>query len=402
MPDHATYLDNASTSWPKPPGVARAMLDLLEQGSATPGRGAYTMAVRNGRTILALRHRLARLIGAPGPDHIILTSGATEALNIAIFGLFGEPPDAAPPRVITTVLEHNSVRRPLAALRDRGHIELIVIPADAEGLIDETALLDAVDERTALVACLSAGNVAGTVQPIDRICRGVRERNPAALTLVDASQSVGLIALNVDEDRIDLLACSGHKTLLGPTGTGVLYASPRALGQTDDPAVRTLRPTRLGGAGDDSRSEDMPEHAPGRFEPGTPNTIGLAGLLAALDARDDAPLTEAVEREHRLIARLMDRLARMPAVRVLGPTDVQRRVGIVSFTAAGWDSAELAAALDASFGICVRAGLHCAPGAHEALGTLSTGGAVRVSPGPYSTDADIDLLLDALGELLGG
>jgi cysteine desulfurase / selenocysteine lyase len=406
------YLDNASTSWPKPPGVAAAMLEHLEAGSATPARGAYAMAVKSSRAIAALRLRLARLIGAPDPDYIVLTTGATESLNMAIFGLFEAPSSTvmpkvqtdAPPRVVTTQLEHNAVTRPLAALKRKGWIDLVVVPADADGFIDAAALLAAINENTALVALTHASNVLGTIQPVARLGELVKDRAPGALTLVDASQSIGLVPIDVHSDAIDLLAFSGHKTLLGPPGTGVLYVSDRAMGQADALPLCTLRPTRMGGTGDDSSSDTMPETRPGRFEPGTPNTVGFVGLLAAIDAQDkardetDAPGALAHERCH--CARLIEHLHKLSGTHILGTTDVNRRVGVVAFTLDAMDPAACAAVLDASFGICVRAGLHCAPGAHAWAGTLERGGAIRVSPGPFTTDADIDALLAALDQFV--
>lgn len=357
------------------------------------------MAAKNGQVLSILRHRLAQMIGAPCPDNMVLTSGATESLNIATLGLFNQSSVGEKLKVVTTQLEHNAVSRPLAALRDKKLIELVVIASNEDGFVDESSLQAALDDRTALVACTHASNVIGTIQPISRICRMARDLAPNALTLVDASQTIGLLPLDVATDEIDLLAFSGHKTLLGPAGTGVLYISDRAAGDADGRPHRSLSPICHGGTGDDSRSEQMPKALPSRFEPGTPNTVGLVGLLAALESRDSHSESNSLDLERSHCARLIDHLKSVRQARVLGSTEMDDRVGVVSFAIEGWDAADLAAALDSAFGICVRSGLHCAPGTHEAMGTLDSGGTVRISPGPFTTETEIDLLLEAIDQL---
>ncbi len=385
------YLDNASTSWPKAPGVAEAMAGFLAGGAASPGRGAYRMAMATSAMIDRLRRRLAALIGASDPDRVILGPSATHGLNAAILGLFPPGASAGAARVVTTVLEHNSVRRPLAHLERLGVIDIVRIGSDASGYVDADEVLGAIDERTALVAVLSASNVAGTIQPIERIAEGLRRSGSPALLLVDMSQSAGLIEEQVEKVGIDLAAFPAHKALLGPTGVGVLYVGPRA---------DRLAPTRFGGTGVESESDRMPARLPTRLEPGTPNTVGYAGLLRALEWAAEAR-TPALEHERSLARRAIEALGAERAVHILGPgpDDPRPRLGLFCFTIDGLDPAEAALALDGSFGIAVRTGLHCAPGAHQALGTLDRGGAIRVSPGPFSTPEDIDALVAGVRSL---
>lgn len=394
VPRPTIYLDNASTSWPKPPCVPEAVAACLREGGATPGRGGYSMAAESGRMVERLRRRLAALVGAPDPDRIVLTGSATEALNIAILGLFPGTPTAPRPRVVTTDLEHNSVVRPLQHLAARQLIDLAVVPADSRGCITPEKVLAAADERTALVAMTAASNVTGTILPVGEVGRALRKRHPAALFLVDASQSIGLVPLHVERDAIDLLAFAGHKALLGPSGTGALFVSSRAW--PGDGSTRVIVPTRLGGTGVDSASPGMPERMPLLLEPGTPNTPGFAGLLAALEDPARADAESMLAHERRLMVRLAKALADEPRIRLLGPEDREEAVGVLALVVVGQSPDDIAGALDASFGIAVRAGLHCAPGTHRALGTIDGGGAVRVSPGPFSTSEDVDKLADAL------
>jgi cysteine desulfurase/selenocysteine lyase len=397
MTRRVVYLDNASTSWPKPACVASAMEAFLREGAATPGRGAYAMAAEAGRAVSRLRRRLAALIGSPDPERMILGTSATDGLNTAILGLFEDAAAGPPARVVTTPLEHNSVSRPLHYLRARGVVEVVAVDAGPDGFVRAADVLDAADERTVLVAVTAASNVLGTIQPVGGIGRALRARAPRALFLVDACQSIGLVPVDVQRDAIDLLAFSGHKALLGPSGTGALYVSPRAW--PGDGTARPLSPTRFGGTGVDSASPDMPRVLPARFEAGTPNTVGLVGLLAALEDPSRPPAEAALAHERAMIDRLLDAIRDVPRVRPVGPRDRSGCVGVLSLVIDGMAAEEAAAALDASFGIAVRAGLHCAPGAHRAAGTLELGGTLRVSPGPFTTAAEIDLLVEALRAL---
>lgn len=382
------------------------MSRFLAEGAATPGRGAYRMASRNAEIIQRLRLRLASMVGAGSADRMVLTPGATDAINTAILGLFaGGSVGGMRPRAVTTVLEHNAVRRPLAYLRSRGLVEVAEVGCDRFGRVSADGIFAAVDERTVLVAMATASNVLGTISPALEVARRVRGDRPHALVLLDASQTAGLLGVDVERDGVDMLAFQGHKALMGPTGIGGLYLSERALGMQAGP-LRRVEPTRFGGTGVDAGDEFMTASMPKRFEPGTPNALAAAGLLAALEA-DGRPTPEAALAHKRaLVERIADGLRSMAGVRIFGGLEspgvgVGQGVGLLSFTALGWSPADLAGVLDGSFGIAVRAGVHCAPGLHRAMGTFDGGGAVRVSPGVYSTIDDAEAFLGAMNQVLG-
>jgi selenocysteine lyase/cysteine desulfurase len=290
--------------------------------------------------------------------------------------------------VVTTDLEHNSVSRPLRALELAGKITLTRIKADGSGTIDPEAIRKAVTARTRLIAVTHASNVLGTVQPIAEVGRIARERG--AIFLVDAAQTAGVVAIDVQALNIDLLAFPGHKSLLGPTGTGALYVGPRA----------ALRAWREGGTGGDSSSETQPKEFPYFLEGGTPNVLGVAGLSAGIKYVTEQGLDKIRAHEVGLIERLWRRLDEIGGFEIFGHRDPARRVGTLSFRNEALPAAELGGILDQAFDIAIRPGLHCAPYIHRAIGTFPEG-AVRVSPGPFSTEADVDQMAKALAEIVG-
>lgn len=394
------YLDNAATSWPKPPEVAAAMAAFLAESAGNPGRGSHRLAREAARVIESAREALARLVNAEKPERIVLTHGCTDAVNLAIHGRIGwrlHRPDAsardAKPHVVMTCAEHNAVARTLHTYARDGEIELSVVPCDAEGFCGAGPILSACSPRTVLVCLTHASNACGTIQPVAEVGRGLRARAPEALLMVDAAQTAGHIPIDVRRDAIDLLALAGHKGLLGPTGTGALYVGPRAF--SDDPAGPRLRCARAGGTGALAPGLDMPEDLPDALEAGTANAVGFAGLLAAIAHRP----AHAHEHEAACAAALLEGLERLPRVRVHGRASMSGRTPVIMFTAEGFKSRDLGALLDAEFGIAVRAGLHCAPLLHRALGTAPDG-AVRASPGWATTDDDIGRLLDALRRVI--
>ncbi len=377
------YLDNAATSHPKPEEVYVEMDRFARHVGANPGRGLHRLAVEAEAVIAAVRRDLADLFGAPDPGRIVLALNATDALNMAMKGTVREGD-----HVVTTLAEHNSVARPLARLEAGGTIRVTRVAPGPEGAVDPDEVERAVGDRTRLVVLAQAGNVTGAIQPIAEI--GARVRRRGALLLVDAAQSAGLVPIDVGRDAVDLLAFTGHKGLLGPTGTGGLWVGERAV----------LGPWREGGTGGDSSRPVQPEELPHRLEAGTPNMVGIAGLGQAVRwVRARGP-RELAERETDLASRLWRRLEATGRVTLYGPTPAPgaRRSGIVSFNVAGRPSSEVGAILDASFGIAVRTGLHCAPGAHRHLGTFPEG-TVRVSPGPFTTSEEIDTLAAAIEEI---
>lgn len=372
------YLDNAATSWPKPPPVGEAMARFLAEEAGGPDRGSHRLALAAGRVVKDARAKLARLFAARDPDRIVHCLNCTDALNIAIKGALREGD-----HVVCTALDHNSVSRPLQHLADAGVITLTRIGFGGDGLIDPDDVRRAMRPNTRLVTVPHASNVIGVIQPLEPLGQVARERD--ALFLVDAAQSAGVVEIDVERMLVDLLAVPGHKSLLGPTGTGALYVGPRA----------ELQAWREGGTGSDSARPRQPTELPTFLEAGTPNTVGLAGLCAAIDAFDP-PRT--LQHEQSLVRRFCDAFEDHPRVHIVDSVASDQRVGVVSFLVDGIEPVDVAAILDTSFDIAVRAGLHCAPFAHEALGTAPQG-TVRVSPGFTTTEEDIDGLIDAIRQI---
>jgi cysteine desulfurase family protein len=375
------YLDNAATSYPKPPAVYERMVESLQTAGGNPGRAGHRLARAAQQKIEDTRLKLARLTGASAPSRIILTFSATDALNIALKGIL-EPGD----EVITTRLEHNSVLRPLRRLAATRELSVTFIDFDDEGFISPDEIERAITPKTKLIALTAASNLLGTLQPIETV--GMLARSRGILFLVDAAQALGAVPINVEEAQIDLLASSGHKALLGPPGTGILYVGERA-----SPDF-----WREGGTGGDSLSPLQPDQMPYRLEAGTPNTSGIAGLGAALDYLSSTGIDKIREHELSLTDRLLAGLSALSSVKIYGTKDLERRVGTVAFSVEGFSSDEVAAILDESFDIAVRGGLHCAPLAHQALGT-SNSGLVRASIGPFNSKEDIESLIAAIREI---
>ncbi|HET7038125.1 MAG TPA: aminotransferase class V-fold PLP-dependent enzyme, partial [Thermomicrobiaceae bacterium] len=378
------YLDNAATSWPKPEPVYAALESFLRTAGANPGRGSHVMAARAAATLDETRRKLARIIGVADPRRIVFASNTTDALNLAIKGLL-RPGDHA----VTTVMEHNSVRRPLRALRDQG-VDVSTVAADAEGITSPEDFTAALRPETRLVVLTHASNVNGAVQPVAEIAAAVRAHSDAFL-LVDAAQTLGALPFTMDELDADLLAFPGHKGLMGPPGTGGLAIGPRV--RPDD-----LRTVREGGTGGNSEEDVQPAELPNRYEAGTLNTVGIAALGAAAEVVLELGVPAIRAHEAALVNRLVDGLEEIPGVRVLAPRDPERRAAVVSFLIEGWEPVDIGAALDSSFGIACRTGLHCAPDACKALGA-SPGGTVRFSPGYFTTEAEIDQALEAVEQL---
>ena len=383
------YLDHAATSFPKPEAVYRAMDAFARASGANPGRGGHRRALEAQAMLDETRRLAARLFGAPRPERVVFTLNATDALNLALKGAL-RPGD----HVITSVLEHNSVSRPLARLEREGLITVTLLPAGGDHLVDPAEVARAFTPATRLVALAHASNVTGVVQPIGPIGRLVRERE--ALFLVDAAQSAGGVPIDVEAEAIDLLAFAGHKGLLGPTGTGGLVVGGRA----------ALRPWREGGTGGDSASPLQPEEYPHRLEGGTPNVAGLAGLREGLRLLLEEGVERVGARERALLPRFY-RAFRDPqrflwygAERLLEAGRWEGRVGLLEVNLPGFEPAELAAVLDGEFDLAVRAGLHCAPGAHRHLGTFPRG-SVRISVGHPTTPAEMEEAAAALEEIAG-
>ncbi|RKP51315.1 aminotransferase class V-fold PLP-dependent enzyme [Cohnella endophytica] len=375
------YLDNAATSWPKPPAVWEAMERTMKTSAANPGRGSHQMAVQASRVLFEARKRLARLFRIGNPNDIAFTLNTTHALNMAIQGLL-QPGD----HVIATSLEHNSVRRPLEALKRKLGIEVTYVATDSQGVLNPAKVIDAITDKTKLIAATHSSNLLGTITPIGEI--GEIARSRGIKLLVDAAQSAGVLPIDVAGMRIDLLAFPGHKGLFGPQGTGGLYIDPNL----------ELEPLMQGGTGSKSEAPEQPTVRPDRYEAGTPNTVGIAGLSeGAQFVLKETP--EAIHaRELHLTFELMEGLQAIPGLTILGPDIGIERTAIVSFLLDGVDPSELAFLLDQQFGIAVRAGFHCTPLGHETAGSYETG-AVRASPGYFTNESEIVSMVEAVKEI---
>ena len=371
------YFDNAATSWPKPPAVSAAVSGYLTEAGGNPGRSGHRMSVAAARVVEDGREALAELFHVSDPSRLVFTHNATHALNLALYGLLRRGD-----HVVTTSVEHNSVMRPLRHLETLG-VELTVVPCTPEGTLDPDAVERAMRPTTRLLVTTHGSNVVGTILPIATLAALARKHQVPYL--VDGSQTAGAIPINVEETGVDLLAFTGHKGLLGPTGTGGLYVREGIV----------LAPLIRGGTGSDSAHEAQPEFLPDVFESGTLNVAGIAGLAAGVRFLLDVGIEAVQAHERALVARFLDAASDLVGLTVYGPRDVTARCGVVSFNVAGAMSSEVGLILDQSFGIMARTGLHCAPSAHHTLGTFPAG-TVRFGFGWFNTAADLDAAMEAL------
>jgi len=375
------YLDNAATSWPKPESVYQTMDEFLRTKGGNPGRGSHSMAVAAGKTVEETRMLIVRLIDAPEKERVIFTFNCTDALNLGLKGLL-RPGD----HVITSCIEHNSVVRPLRKLEQQG-VKITRIPPSAEaGVVSARDIEQAITKDTKLVVVTHASNVTGVIQPIEEY--GVVARRHNIIFMVDAAQTAGRYPIDVQAGNIDLLAFSGHKGLLGPPGTGVLYVGDRV----------SLDSLREGGTGSHSEQEEQPFELPYRYESGTVNSVGISGLGAGLKYIFGEGLERIRTHEQYLIDRLIEGLSPIPRVTLYAAKDSSKQAPVVSFNIEGYEPGEVGAILDQAFDIKVRTGLHCAPATHKTLGTYPLG-TVRLSPGYFNTVEEIDLTLHALEKI---
>jgi cysteine desulfurase family protein len=378
------YMDHAATSFPKPPAVHEAMADYARNLGASAGRGAYAEAIATGRLIAECRRRICRLIHGERAEHIIFCLNCSDALNLAIKGLI-DPAESN--HAICTAMDHNSILRPLNALQQRGWLTRTCLAVDpATQQIDPEEIRRAIRPNTRLIALTHASNVTGVVQPIRAIGRIARERGIPLI--VDAAQSIGHVPIDVREDCIDLLAAPGHKGLLGPLGTGFLYIRPGI--------ERGLRTIREGGTGSASESDQPPDFLPDKYEPGSHNAIGIVGLSQGVQWVLDRTVEKLAELDRGLVSTFLDSVADVEGLTCYGPATVYNRVGVMSVRVDGLEPQELAAVLESQYGILSRAGLHCAPLAHQAIGTLGSGGTTRLSFGPFTTVQDVQYAAECL------
>ena len=376
------YLDNAATSFPKPKGVIDAVTRYLREIGANPGRAAHALAQEAKGSVDRARRLLASLLGDVDPCRIIFTPSTTVALNLAIKGLL-----KSGDHVLTTSMEHNSVLRPLNALA-KIDVSYSLIPCSSKGELDPADILPFIQPRTRLIALVHASNVTGNFMPVGEVAKIAREQG--ILLLVDAAQTMGKIAIEPEKMHIDLLAGPGHKGLLGPMGTGFLYVTPGL----------ELEPLWEGGTGTQSESPQQPKTWPDKFESGTCNAPGLAGLAEGIVEVQRLGFEAINAHERRLVEILVEGLSQFPDLTIYGPRERSSSTGTVAFNIQELDCSEVAHILDKAYSIAVRSGLHCAPAAHRTIGTFPHG-TVRVSVGPYNTEEEIHTFLEAVSEIVG-
>lgn len=380
-PPPRIYLDNAATSWPKPEAVYSAVDHCLRNLGASAGRSAYSGAVEAQRIVANARASCAKVLGIRNPSRLVFTSNGTAALNLAIHG-FLQPGD----QVVTTVCEHNSVLRPLRLQASRNGVHVNYAECDEAGYVSPKAIAALITADTRLVVVTHASNVTGAIQPIEAIAAECHQRNVPLL--VDGAQTAGCLPVDLEASEIDLFACGGHKGMLGPLGTGLLYIRPGLDAE--------LQPLSQGGTGTDSFEDVQPDSMPERYESGNLNVPALAGLGAAAEFLEKHAVAAIHNHSMQHCSRILAELDTMAGIRCFGPRGPQNRVAVVSFQASGYDPQELAMAWEATGGVEVRAGLHCAPRMHRALGTLDSGGLVRVSPGLHTSVEEIDSAMESL------
>ena len=381
------YMDNAATSFPKPLAVWRAMQQYATECGASPGRGGYRQAREVNEIIAACRQRIASLIGAPSPQTIAFTSNCTEAINTAIHGLI-DPKVGG--HAICTHTDHNSILRPIDAMAGYGWIEQTRVPIDPiSGQVDPDHIRRAIRPDTRLIAITHGSNVTGAVQPIRAISKIAHDAGVPLV--VDAAQTVGHWPIDVINDRIDLLAAPGHKALLGPPGTGVLYLAPGM--------EKRVRPLKQGGTGSVSEQPSQPDFMPDKFESGSLNAIGIAGLLEGVKWVEQEGVEQLASRQTELIKTFIEGVGDIEKLSVYGPLTARDRVGVFSVRIEGMSPELLSERLEREYGILTRSGLHCAPLAHRAVGTADIGGTTRFSFGAFLSMQDVQYATDALAAI---
>lgn len=373
------YMDNAATTMRKPETVIQAAVSALgSMGNA--GRGAHGASLSASRTIYETRELLCKFFGGTNPRQVVFTSNSTESLNIALKGLI-EPGD----HVVTTMLEHNSVLRPLYELNEKG-VELSIVKCDKRGVLDISDIEDAIGPKTKAIVCTNGSNLTGNYVDIEQI--GKIAKKHGVLFIVDASQTAGVFPIDVQRMQIDVLCFTGHKSLLGPQGTGGMYVREGL----------SIRPLKSGGSGVQTYSKQHPSDMPTALEAGTLNGHGIAGLHAALEYLNAEGIDKIRAREQELMRRFYDGVKEIPGVKIYGDFDCKERCPIVALNIGDYDSSEVSDALLTEYDISTRPGAHCAPLMHEALGTVEQG-AVRFSFSHYNTEEEVDTAVRAIREL---
>jgi cysteine desulfurase/selenocysteine lyase len=374
------YFDNPATSWPKPPRVKEAMVKFMDKVGANPGRSGHLLSIEAARIIYEAREVLSVLFHVKDSSRLVFTLNATESINLALKGLL-KPGD----HVITSSMEHNSVMRPLRDLEKKG-IELTIVPCFRDGTLDPKEVEKRIQSTTRMIVLNHASNVTGTLLPIIAIGEIARAHN--LLFLVDAAQTAGAFPIDVERDRIDLLAFTGHKSLYGPQGTGGLVIGERI----DE---KEMIPLKQGGTGSRSEFEEQPDFLPDRFESGTPNGVGIAGLLAGVQFVLEKGVGQIRQNEITLIKKLIKGLKKIPQVKLYGPENQGDRIATLSFNVAQLSPSDMASRLEKEFGILCRPGLHCAPAAHRTIGTFPEG-TIRFGLSAFNTEAEVEAAIRAV------
>jgi cysteine desulfurase family protein len=374
------YFDNPATSWPKPLRVKEAMDQFMEEIGANPGRSGHLLSIEAARIIYEAREALSVLFHVKDSSRIVFTLNATESINLALRGLL-KPGD----HVITSSMEHNSVMRPLRDLEKRG-IALTVVSCFEDGTLDPQEVEKKIQSATRMIVLNHASNVTGTILPIGEVGKIAREYN--LLFLADSAQTAGTYPIDVEKDWIDLLAFTGHKSLYGPQGTGGLVIGERI-------KEKEMIPLKQGGTGSRSEFEEQPDFLPDRFESGTPNGVGIAGLLAGVQFVLEKGVEQIRQNEMALTQKLIEGLKEIPQVKLYGPESVKDRIATISFNLARLSPSEVAQRLEKEFGILCRPGLHCAPAAHRTIGTFPEG-TIRFGLSAFNTEAEIETVIRAV------
>ncbi len=376
------YLDNAATAYPKPEDTYAFMDRFFRSHGVNPGRSGYDLCMETGQLVDDTRKLLTRFFNGTDPDRLVFAYNSTDALNLALFGLL-----SAGDHAITTTVEHNSVLRPLHHLARHHGVEVDHVPFDANGFVDPAGIAARFKPNTRVVAVNHGSNVIGTVQPIAEIGRLCRERG--IRLVVDSSQTAGKIPIDVQAMNIDVLAFTGHKSLMGPTGIGGLYVQPGV----------EIRHTRAGGTGVRSAYPFHLDEYPWRLEYGTPNVLGIAGLNAGVQWIEKQGLAAIEAHEMRLLTRLVEGLRGIPGITMYCQDDLANHIAVMAFNVDGFEAGNTGTILDVDHDIACRTGLHCAPMVHQQLGLEAIKGAVRFGIGPFNTDEHIETAIGAVGEI---
>ncbi len=374
------YLDNAATTFPKPSSVYKSVMRAMTVYGANPGRGSHAMAIEGARIIYETRELLAELFNLDDPMRVIFTFNATDSLNIAIKGILNSGD-----HVVTTEMEHNSVLRPIKKLESSG-VENTIVRCASDGTINLVDLESAIKDNTKLIVTTHVSNLTGTIFPAEEIGKICKKHN--ILYLLDASQSAGVLPIDIKKYNISFLAMPGHKGLLGPQGTGALLIN-------SDMQIEKLKE---GGTGSQSSSLEHPNFYPDKLEAGTHNLPGIAGLNAGLKYILNRGIESIYSHEKGLLDIFIAEMRKNPKIKIYGPESIEHRIGVVPININGMDSSEVADILDTEYRIAVRPGLHCAPLAHKAIGTEKLG-AVRFGVGPFNKITDIMAAVDALNKI---